>query len=173
MRNDLTLSSQTVSGEAQTAKIESVQALIQRHFPHLWAAVEAGLSVCATLLLKDNVNPTALILLGPPSTGKTTVASMFDGAMLNGGKLVYRSDEFTAAAFVSQSSSVQKHDLEKIDLLPRIQHKVLLTPDLATIFKGKPEELRHRLSTITHADVIVVMDRGRIIEEEAWEDSIL
>ena len=147
--NDGMLSSQLVSGKAPAAKIEGVQALVQRHFPHLWAAVEAGLSVCATLLLKDNGNPTALILLGPPSTGKTTVASMFDGAKVKEEPLVYRSDEFTAAAFVSQSSSAQKQDLEKIDLLPRIKHKVLLTPDLATIFKGKPEELRHRLSTIT------------------------
>src|SRR6185295_7832288 len=85
----------------------------------------------------------------PPSAGKTTVVSMFEGATVNGQELCYRSDKFTTAAFVSQSAKVPGQDLKKVDLLPRIKHKVLLTPELSTIFRGKQDELAERFSTIT------------------------
>ena len=60
----------TVKGKKSVAKSEGtdiagVRKIVEKHFPHLWPAVEAGLSVCATLLLKDNANPTALIYIGP------------------------------------------------------------------------------------------------------------
>src|SRR5215831_18627898 len=130
-------------------RVQDLQRTIEQHFPQLWPAVEAGLAACATLLLADNANPTALIYVGPPSSGKTTVAMMFEGAEVNGEPLVYRSDQFTPAAFVSHAANISNEDLEKVDLLPRIQHKVLLTPDLGTVFRGKTEELMHRLSIIT------------------------
>lgn len=134
--------------------ITEVRQTVEWHYPHLWPAVEAGLAVCATLLLKDNANPTALIYIGPASAGKTTVASMFDEPALEGetlgrGTLVYRSDQFSAAAFVSQSATTAKEDLGGVDLLPRIRHKVLLTPDLVTMFRGKDETLTERFSIIT------------------------
>lgn len=87
-------------------QLTEVQTTIMRHFPYLWPAVEAGLSTCATLLLSDNSNPVALIYVGPPSAGKTTVVSMFEGVTVNGQDLCYRSDKFTTAAFVSQSAKV-------------------------------------------------------------------
>jgi hypothetical protein len=125
-----------------------VRETVLRHFPLLWAAVEAGLSACATLLLSNNSNPCALIYVGPSSAGKSTVISMFDNPSQNDG-LCYRSDKFTPASFVSQSANVPKSELGKIDLLPRIRHKVLLTPELSTIFRGKPDELSERFSMIT------------------------
>ena len=129
--------------------VETVRGVVSGYFPHLWPAVEAGLSTCATLLLEDNVNPVALIYVGPPSAGKTTVVSMFEGAKVNGQPLCYRSDMFTPAAFVSQSAKATEEQLTKIDLLPRIKHKVLLTPELSTIFRGKQDELAVAFSRIT------------------------
>jgi len=134
--------------------ITGVRKKVEQHYPHLWPAVEAGLAVCATLLLKDNANPTALIYIGPASAGKTTVASMFQETILEGQKheptkLVYRSDQFSAASFVSQSATNAREDLPEVDLLPRIRHKVLLTPDLATMFRGNHDDLTERFSTIT------------------------
>ena len=124
--------------------IDTARAVISGRFPNLWPAVEAGLSTCATLILADNANPVALIYVGPPSAGKTTVVSMFDGS-----PWCYRSDKFTPAAFVSQSAKVTQAQLAKIDLLPRIKHKVLLTPELSTVFRGKQDELAGRFSIIT------------------------
>jgi len=135
--------------ELQNPNLQIVRETIETHFPALWPAVEAGLSTCATLLLADNENPVALIYVGPPSAGKTTVTSMFEEATVNGRDLCYRSDKFTTAAWVSQSAKVSEEDLKKVDLLPRIRYKVLLTPELSTIFRGKPDELAERFSTIT------------------------
>lgn len=129
--------------------IELVREQVRRHFPTLWPAVEAGLATCATLLLADNSNPVALIYVSLASAGKTTVANMFDGAMVNGEVLCYRSDKFTPAAFVSHSARASRKQLGEIDLLPRIRHKVLLTPELSTIFRGKQDELAERFSILT------------------------
>lgn len=129
--------------------IALVHDVVSTHFPELWPAVEAGLSTCATLLLSDSANPVALIYVGPPSAGKTTVVSMFEGATVNGQDICYRSDKFTTASFVSQAAQVPGQDLSKVDLLPRIKHKVLLTPELSTTFRGKQEELAGRFSTLT------------------------
>ena len=142
----MTIDAEVPSG---LVNLDSVRSQVCQHFPDLWPAAEAGLSTCATLLLSDNVNPVALIYVGPPSAGKTTVVSMFDGATVKGEKLCYRSDKFTTAAFVTQSAKVAAGGLKKVDLLPRIKHKVLLTPDLSTIFRGKQEELAERFSTLT------------------------
>ena len=129
--------------------VDRVRGVISGYFPHLWPAVEAGLSTCATLLLADNVNPVALIYVGPASAGKTTVASMFEGTTLNGAELVYRSDKFTPASFVTHSAKATQVQLAKADLLPKIRFKILLTPELSTIFRGKPDELAERFSVIT------------------------
>jgi hypothetical protein len=124
--------------------IQVVRQVIERHFPHLWLAVEVGLSTCASLLLADSSNPVALIYVGPPAFGKTTVAGM-----IAGWKLAYLSDTFTPAAFVSHAANVKQQDLAKVDLLPKIKHKVLITPELAPIFKGKEEDLTQRFSILT------------------------
>ncbi|WP_447983830.1 bifunctional DNA primase/polymerase [Nitrospira sp. Nam74] len=123
--------------------IAVVRQTVETHFPNLWPAVDLGLATCATLLLADNANPAAMIFMGPAATGKTTVATMFSATMC------YRSDKFTPAAFVSHSAKATPEQLKAIDLLPRIQHKVLVTPELSTMFRGKPDDLLERFSIIT------------------------
>jgi hypothetical protein len=108
------------------------------------ASRDIALSVCATLLLEENTNPIALILVGGPSSSKTTVADLFADH-----KVAYVSDNFTPASFVSHAANVTSKNLEKVDLLPRIKHKLLVTPELAPIFRGKDDELASRFSTIT------------------------
>ena len=134
-------------------RLTELRGIIQKHFPEHWPAVEVGLATCATLLLADNANPTALIYVGGPSTGKTTVTSMFEGATITvGGQsqpLCYRSDKFTPASFVSQAANRTTGELAHVDLLPRIKDKVLLTPELAPIFRGKEDELTQTFSMIT------------------------
>jgi hypothetical protein len=136
-----------------TADIAQLRATVEDNLPEYWPAVSVGLATCATLLLAENTNPTALIYVGGPSTGKTTVASMFEGAtIIVDGKsvdLTNRSDRFTPAAFVSQAANRTGRELMNVDLLPRIKDKVLLTPELAPIFRGKDDELTHTFATIT------------------------
>ena len=66
-----------------------------------------------------------------------------------------------AAAFVSHAAQRTKGDLEKIDLLPRIRHKILITPELASVFRGDKKELIPSFSKIT-----------RVLDGEGlWTDS--
>ena len=129
--------------------LTALETTVKTHFPKLWPGVDLGLATCATLLLKDNVNPVAVIYVGPPSAGKTTVLEMFGDAQVNEKVFCYVSDKFTPAAFVSQAANVEKDKLAQVDLLPRIQYKVLVTPELAPIFRGKDEDLVKTFSTLT------------------------
>jgi hypothetical protein len=127
-----------------THDVATVLSAVEQNFPDLWPAVNLGLATAATLLLADNVDPVAVIYVGGPSSSKTTVADFFDGHAL-----CYRSDNFTPAAFVSHAASVSRKDLDKVDLLPRIKHKLLVTPELAPIFRGKEAELAQRFAILT------------------------
>ncbi len=135
--------------ESSPTNLSVVRQTVCKHFPSFWPAVEACLSTCATLLLKDNANPVTMIVMGPASAGKTTVTNMFAGAQFNGEPLCYHSDSFTAAAFVSHSAQATKAQLTTIDLLPKIKDKVLVTPELAPIFRGDQDELVKRFSVLT------------------------
>ncbi len=124
--------------------IADVQQVVEDHFPQYWPAVQAGLATIATLLLEDNTNPATLIYFGGPSTGKTTCVDIFREH-----PMTYLSDHFTPAAFVSHKPDVSTERLAKIDLLPRLKYKCLLTPELAPIFSGREDVLRQRLSIMT------------------------
>ncbi len=126
-----------------------LETTVQQYFPRLWPGVDLSLATCATLLLKDNVNPVAVIFVGPPSAGKSTVLEMFGDAKVNGEVFCYVSDSFTPASFVSQAANVETDQLDQVDLLPRIKHKVLVTPELAPIFRGREDELIKTFSTLT------------------------
>ena len=135
------------NGAGSEVDINSVKAIVTRHFPFpsCLEGVLAGLSAFASLLLDDIKNCTALIYVGPPSAGKTTIAEMFTGVK----ELVYVSDDFTAASFVSGAAQKTPDELSKIDLLPKIKHRVLITPELASIFRGKEVDLLQKFSIIT------------------------
>jgi hypothetical protein len=121
-----------------------VRSTVEEHFPRLWPAVDVGLATCATLLLADNTNPVAVIYEGPPASSKTTVADMFAGHP----SATVRTTS-TPAAFVSHATNQRRESLAKVDLLPRIRHKVLVTPELATIFRGKDDDLVNQFKIIT------------------------
>ncbi len=74
---------------------------------------------------------------------------MFADAQVNGETFCYVSDDFTPAAWVSQAANVPTEKLDRVDLLLRIKHKVLVTPDLAPIFRGKEEELTRTFRILT------------------------
>lgn len=60
-----------------------------------------------------------------------------------------RVDDFTPAAFVSHAANRTLKDLEKIDLLPKISNKTMLTKELAPLFRDDEKELRRNFATLT------------------------
>jgi hypothetical protein len=59
--------------------------------------------------------------------------------MFYGYRRSYKSDDFTPAAFVTQAANLTEDERLKIDLLPRVKHKVLLVSECGTLFRGKVE----------------------------------
>ena len=73
--------------------------LVGTIFPDYLEAAEMCMAVSCSLVLSDLSVCPALLLLGQPSTGKTTVLGMFSGVN------VYQTDDFTPASFVSHMAN--------------------------------------------------------------------
>src|SRR5918996_2166970 len=116
----------------------------ERHFPHAWDGVDFTLSVLRILNIDGCALPFAGIILAR-SGGNKTLSS----GMLIPWPYVYYTRKFTAKAFVSHNTAVAAEDLKKIDMLPKIRFKMLLTPELAPIFSAKDDELLENIGIIT------------------------
>lgn len=119
--------------------------IVASHFPDLVLAAEAGVSVMAQLLIKDITNPFALVFVDVPSAGKTIAVNFFAGIK----DLAYATDKFSPAAFVSNAANVPREKLKEIDLLPRLQYKVFIIRDLATLFSKRDDDLSECLGILT------------------------
>jgi hypothetical protein len=119
--------------------------VIRRNFPLIVRETEIALSVAATLLLEDQQNPVAINLEGPPSSAKTTLVDFFEKAT----DKVYKSDRFTPKSFVSHSANVKREQLDEVDLLPRIRHRLFLVPELAPLFGLRNEDLLENFAILT------------------------
>jgi hypothetical protein len=126
--------------------LERVLGVVDANFPEIRAELLACLAVAATLLLEDQQNPVAVNFEGPPSSAKTTLIDFMDGA---GEDKVYRSDKFTPKSFVSHSANVKREQLDEIDLLPRIRHRLFLVPELAPLFGLRADDLLENFSILT------------------------
>jgi hypothetical protein len=124
--------------------IEEWKKTIQENFPELLTAAEVGLSVIGQLLISDIKNPCALIYVDMPSSGKTIALNFFSTVK----ELVYTTDNFTPAAFVSQAANQKKEALEKIDLLPKLQYRTMIIRDMAPIFAKKDEDVQAMLGIL-------------------------
>jgi hypothetical protein len=126
-------------------KYDELRNIVTNNFDsRVWFLLDACLSVIATLMLEDLPNPVGLNLVDGPSSEKTTVLSMLYGL-----DMVYRSDSFTPASFVSHAANRTEKQLEKADLLPKIKDKCLIVPELAPIFGARQEDLLKNFSILT------------------------
>lgn len=137
---------------------EEWKRVIIENFPELWVYAEACASVIVVLLIK-NAQPFALVLQGVPGSGKTTVLDFYKGFPLS-----HTTDKFTPRAFVTHVAQKTKEELEEIDLLPRIKGKVLISPDLTTLFGGRPEEIKEAFSILTR----ILDGRGFIMDSGVY-----
>jgi len=125
--------------------------IVESYYAALVPALTACLAVVASLALKGRTLPLSLILEGFSGYGKTAVLQMFFALALE--LFIYRSDKFSPKSFVSHAANVKRQDLAKIDLLPRLKDKTLVTKELAPLFRGRDDEL-----TETFAQLCTVLD---------------
>ena len=118
---------------------------MRKEFPELAFPAEVVVSVVTQLLINDVHNPFGLVLVDVPSSGKTITLNFFSGLK----ELTYFTDKFSPASFVSHATNVKKEDLQKIDMLPKIKHKVVVVREMATIFGDREEDLRKNMGILT------------------------
>jgi hypothetical protein len=112
--------------------------------PQLTPGLDFALSVKNVLNLLDNTLPFAGFLLGAPSSLKTVIVELFRSYWHS----IYR-DDFSPKAFVSHYSGSTKEELGKNDLLPMMQHKLFLTPELAPLFTGSEDDIKKAFGLLT------------------------
>ena len=111
-----------------------------------WGYFEACLSAICTLFLKDNKNPLGIVIIGPSAGSKSTILNMFK-YLPNG--LTHHTDKFTPASFLTQATNVPKDKLEDVDLIRKLPNRILLVPDLVSMFGRKEQEVKESLSILT------------------------
>jgi len=126
-------------------RIEEWRKEIGKYFHEFVLPAEVCLSVVCQLLIDDITNPFGLVLVDVPSSGKTITLNFFSEIK----ELVYPTDNFTAASFVSHASNVKTKKLEGIDLLPKIRHKTLIVRDLAPVFGMRDDDLMKTMGILT------------------------
>jgi hypothetical protein len=129
--------------------IEEIIAIIKKYYPGLESALLACLAVCGSMSLKGRTKPLSLIFEGSSGNGKSATLQMLfpeKGSKAEG--YIYRSDRFTPKSFVSHAANVSKEELDSIDMLPKIQNKILVTKELAPLFRGRVEDLKENISIL-------------------------
>jgi hypothetical protein len=108
------------------------------------------LSIFATMAIMGRTKPLSLIFETPSGYGKTATLQMAfpirDDSPI--AELMYRSDKFTPRSFVSHAANAKKEDMLKLDMLPKLENKVLITKELAPILRGRVEELQENFSIL-------------------------
>jgi DNA-binding transcriptional ArsR family regulator len=140
----------TISYPPRFESLSKLQELVTRTYSaELWQAVKAGLALAASLSLSGRTNPLTLIFEGAPGRGKSTVVNMFAPDREENFQYLYRLDSFTPKSFVSHAANIPKKEMEQVDLLPKLKNKLLVTKELAPLFRGREEALRESFATLT------------------------
>ena len=134
---------------SRPSAIDSVDPIVDLYYPALLPSVHACLAVVGSMAIAGRTKPLSLILETPSGYGKTAVVQMFFSSPESELEtLIYRSDKFTPKSFVSHAANIRKKQLAEVDLLPRLENKVLLTKELAPLFRGREEEMQDNFSML-------------------------
>ena len=140
--------SETLISSVETNTIENVIGVVNRYYPALVPATLAELAVFGSMSLDKRTKPLTLIFEAGSGSGKTAVVQMvfpIDDRLKD---FVYRTDKFTPKSFVSHAANLKETELLKQDLLPKLKDKVLVTKELAPIFRGRKEDLTENFSML-------------------------
>lgn len=125
-------------------KRKELQNIVNENLPGKLSILESCLSVKAASIVSEMTLPIMLVLLGPPSSGKSTIIRTIEALGDS-----YATDSFTPKSFVSHAANKSEEDLAKIDLLKKIENKVFLTSDLAPTFSVREDVLIENVGTLT------------------------
>ena len=129
--------------------LEAGLALVGSHYrQELCQAIKAALGVIASLSLKGRDHCLVLVFEGASGRGKSIIVRVLMPDSETERYLV-RADDFTPASFVSHAANRTSDALAQIDLLPRIKEKVMLTKELAPLFRSNDDELRKNFARLT------------------------
>lgn len=117
---------------------------LEKHFPGKSRVMIVCLAVKAMEMIMGITLPFCLILIARPGSGKSTITYIIKEL----GNCYY-TDSFTVNAFVTHMANVKEDQLSKIDLLPKIRNKTLITPELAPIFNQKGDKLEEIIGILT------------------------
>lgn len=127
-----------------------VEETISKNFPELLPVTKLALAVEAGICFHDLKQPITAIILGKSGDGKTTAVNFTypkDEALRK--SYFVRADDISAKSFVSHSSSKTKEQLEKDDLLPRLDGKILFSKELSPMLNGREEDLINNFKILT------------------------
>jgi hypothetical protein len=112
---------------------------------NLWIPLDFALSIKSILHIGDVKEPFAGILLAPPSSLKTVTIDLFRKYWR-----AYYTHYFTPRSIVSHNTSLSEEVLrDKVDMLPQIKNRFLLTPELGPIFSAKEEDLKQMFAILS------------------------
>ena len=130
--------------------LSEVASVIRKDYrEELWLAVKTELAVIASMSLKGRDHCLVLIFEGPSGKGKSIVTRIAAPDRPSTKAFLQRVDDFTPASFVSHAANRSKKELTKIDLLPRLKDKTMLTKELAPLFRADDKELKNSFATLT------------------------
>lgn len=127
--------------------LEQLEEKVDFYYPKLLPSVKAGLAVFGAMAIGGRTKPLSLIFEATSGFGKSAVVEMYfpEGELA---RFAYRCDKFTPKAFVSHAANKPRDELKEVDMLPRLKNKVLLTKELAPIFRGREDEIKDNFATL-------------------------
>jgi hypothetical protein len=135
---------------ASQITLAQVAEVVQKHYGEdIWQAVKIGLALVLSLSLKGRDNCVVLVYEGASGQGKSITIRLLMSDRDNTAKYLIRIDDFTPASFVSHAANRKSSQLEQIDLLPRVNNKMMLTKELAPLFRDDEKELRQNFARLT------------------------
>jgi hypothetical protein len=138
--------------EIKTVEVvwSDVEHLVKKHYRgELSDSIKAALAVVASLSLKERDHCLVLVFEGGAGQGKSIIVRSLMPDRVGTEKFLQRVDDFTPASFVSHASNRTKEELEGNDLLPQLKDKVMLTKELAPLFRDDDRELRQNFARLT------------------------
>ncbi len=106
--------------------------------------MEFCLSVKSILNIQDFTLPFMGVLIAAPSSMKTMIIQLFRKY-----PHTFYTDSFTPSSLISHISTKSEQELQKVDMIPKMKDKLVLTPELAPIFTSKEDDLQKVMGIIT------------------------